>query len=606
MSFNFVTPVFGSGATTTTSVPTFSFGTTASNQPKGFGQSGFSFGGATTTPSTGFGFGNQSLTTSASGFGITTNTGFGTGTTGFGSNFGSGFGTTSTVAPSFNFNPPATTTAQSLFSGFGQTQTTSTGGFSGFGNKSFGTGTQFSGFGTGTTSGFGTSTTGGFGTGTTGGFGTGTTGGFGTGNASVFGTNTPTFGTSSFGQGFGQQGQLQQQQQTPPHPNEALLTSVYKCNIFGDERDQIIGNWNLLQAFWGTGKGFYAQNSAPFEYSPQNILCGLKTVGYSVKPKTSSTDALIAISINKKPEEIKNQQIQFESGISSTLGNKPNITVHIDRVTPAPNSKSLVLIYVLEKMPNGTATRRIPNNEICSYLLQPMQKQQLVNLGIDNVYPFMAPNDSQLNEYLENSPHGIDSRLWKQAQLDNPDKEKFIPIPIVGFNGVLWRTKCQEEQMKFHEALLEGISDDIASMQRVQVATNVKLSELKQKTLELEHRVLKLIVKVSRTGTDGVLPFGPEEERMKSRLESLEAYFNKPLGIKDRLSQIITSLRMHDVSNEKRYECDVDDNMISDLKEFLALEQKAIRELKDVLQSDVADMKLMEEEMKKFQLIQSA
>lgn len=62
----------------------------------------------------------------------------------------------------------------------------------------------------------------------------------------------------------------------------------------------------------------------------------------------------------------------------------------------------------------------------------------------------------------------------------------------MGFNGVLWRTKCQEEQMKFHEALLEGISDDIASMQRVQVATNVKLSELKQKTLELEHRVLKV------------------------------------------------------------------------------------------------------------------
>lgn len=42
----------------------------------------------------------------------------------------------------------------------------------------------------------------------------------------------------------------------------------------------------------------------------------------------------------------------------------------------------------------------------------------------------------------------------------------------------------------------------------------------------------QLIVKVSRTGADGGLPFGPEEERMKSRLESLEASFNKPSGIK--------------------------------------------------------------------------
>lgn len=55
--------------------------------------------------------------------------------------------------------------------------------------------------------------------------------------------------------GFGQQTQQQQQQAVPTNPNDILITSVYKCNIFGDERDQIIGNWNLLQAFWGTGKG---------------------------------------------------------------------------------------------------------------------------------------------------------------------------------------------------------------------------------------------------------------------------------------------------------------------------------------------------------------
>lgn len=58
-----------------------------------------------------------------------------------------------------------------------------------------------------------------------------------------------------FSLGFGQQMQQPQQQVLPPNPNEALLTSVYKCNIFGDERDQIIGNWNMLQAFWGHGKG---------------------------------------------------------------------------------------------------------------------------------------------------------------------------------------------------------------------------------------------------------------------------------------------------------------------------------------------------------------
>lgn len=49
----------------------------------------------------------------------------------------------------------------------------------------------------------------------------------------------------------------------------------------------------------------------------------------------------------------RNHQIQFESNVSAILGNRPNVTVHVDRVTPAPDSKSLVLIYVQEKMPNG-------------------------------------------------------------------------------------------------------------------------------------------------------------------------------------------------------------------------------------------------------------
>lgn len=51
--------------------------------------------------------------------------------------------------------------------------------------------------------------------------------------------------------------------------------------------------------------GYYAQNAPPFEYNPQNILCGLKTVGYSVKPKIASTDGLVVVSINKKPDDIR-------------------------------------------------------------------------------------------------------------------------------------------------------------------------------------------------------------------------------------------------------------------------------------------------------------
>lgn len=59
------------------------------------------------------------------------------------------------------------------------------------------------------------------------------------------------------------------------------------------------------------------------------------------------------MTLTNRVEIRRNQQIQFESSMSAVLGNKPNVTVHVDRITSAPDSKSLVLIYVQEKTPNG-------------------------------------------------------------------------------------------------------------------------------------------------------------------------------------------------------------------------------------------------------------
>lgn len=51
--------------------------------------------------------------------------------------------------------------------------------------------------------------------------------------------------------------------------------------------------------------GFYGHNTPPVEYTPQNPLCRFKAIAYSVKPTSSSRDALIAVIINKKMDEIR-------------------------------------------------------------------------------------------------------------------------------------------------------------------------------------------------------------------------------------------------------------------------------------------------------------
>lgn len=131
---------------------------------------------------------------------------------------------------------------------------------------------------------------------------------FGTG-ASNFGTGTGSvFGTGTFGSTLGQTSfqQPQQQQQPAPDPNQLIANAVLNVKIFGDERDTILAKWNLLQASWGIGKGYYSSNQPPVEFKPENPYCRFKSMAYNAMPgKDNKEGQVILVFSNKKCAEVK-------------------------------------------------------------------------------------------------------------------------------------------------------------------------------------------------------------------------------------------------------------------------------------------------------------
>uniref|UniRef100_A0A1B0AGX9 Nucleoporin Nup54 alpha-helical domain-containing protein n=1 Tax=Glossina pallidipes TaxID=7398 RepID=A0A1B0AGX9_GLOPL len=562
------------GATSTPAKPSgffSSFGTSGAGTSSAFGapaaSSGAGFG-----PQTSMGFGTPAAPTTTSTLGGFGNFGSATTTVPTLGGFGT-FGTSTSNASAFGGFGSAAVTSSPTFAGFGTTAATSAPSFGLFGGTASTTTAQnFGGFGT-QSSGFGP---------------------FGTGfNKTPNYTVTPGFAGFSGNTGF-----MMGQPQQPPtqiSPDEAFAQSIFNVSIYGDERDTIIAKWNYLQAMWGIGKSFYSQTAPPVEITPQNYLCRFKAMGYIRLPGKDNKMGLVALNFNKPLSEVKSQQPQIVTALNTIFGNKPNLIVNIESSKEYEEKKCQLIIYLEEKIaiaPNET--KRILATDLANYLNQDNIRPQLNNLGIIQVLALVLPDEDQLKEYLENAPKGIDPRMWRQAKLDNPDPSKFIPVPMIGFNELKWRIKCQENETETHALYLRKVEKDMAELRQRHAAAKAKIMEHKRKLAELGHTILKIIVKQECTRKVG-LALTPEEERLRTKLENMQALVSAPTQYKGRISELLSQMRMqrnqYMLAGGSEYTIDKDSE--EEMKTFLSMQQKAMEVLTDTVNKDLKALQII-------------
>ncbi|XP_077944184.1 nucleoporin p54 isoform X2 [Gasterosteus aculeatus] len=552
----------------------FSFGGATSNPAAS--TSGFSFGsfGAKPTASTaafGFGPAATTTTTAASGFGTLTAPGFGAAATtaaapATGFSFGStntgtfgGFGTTTTTAAApgstFSFAGPANT-AGGLF---GNTQ-----------NKGFG---FSSGLGAGTAAG-----TTGFGT------GLGTTGLGGFGGFNIQPAQQQPGGL------FGQQAQLQAQ----PTLLYQQVTALSAPTLLGDERDSILAKWNQLQAYWGTGKGYYSNNNQPVDFSQENPFCRFKAVGYSCVPVSKDEDGLVVLLFNRKEADVRAQQQPLVESLHKVLGNNQTLTVNVDGVKALPNDQTEVIVYVVERSPNGTS-KRIPATTLFSYLEQANVKVQLTQIGVVMSVARTELSPAQLKQLLQNAPAGVDPIIWEQAKVDNPDPEKLIPVPMVSFKELFRRLQIQDQMNKQHQTRVDIISSDISDLQKNQATTVAKIAQYKRKLMDLSHRVLQVLIKQEIQRKSGYA-IQVDEEHLRVQLDTIHSELNAPTQFKGRLNELMSQIRMQNhfgaARSEERYSVDAD--LLREIKQHLKQQQDGLSHLISVIKDDLEDIKLIE------------
>uniref|UniRef100_A0AAR2IJX6 54 kDa nucleoporin n=1 Tax=Pygocentrus nattereri TaxID=42514 RepID=A0AAR2IJX6_PYGNA len=531
--------------------------------------------GATTTTSAPTGFGFGSTTTGASFFG-----GVGLNTNPAAVNFNmGGFGAPTTTATVFNFGNSLGGAGRclsrmfccilSLSSSSSLSSVYHCGGlFGNTQNKSFG---FSSGLGTGT------------GTGT--GFGGLGGGGLGFGSFNLQPTQPQQGGL------FGQQAQA------PAQSNQLINTAsaLSAPTLLNDERDAILAKWNQLQAFWGTGKGYFNNSIPPVDFTQENPFCRFKAVGYSCIPSSKDEDGLVALALNKKEADVRSQQQHLVESLHKVLGGNPTLTVNVEGVKALPDDQTEVIIYVVERSPNGTS-KRVPATTLFNYVEQTNVKGQLQQLGVTMSVTRTSLSPAQLKQLLQNPPAGVDPIIWEQAKVDNPEPERLIPVPMVGFKELLRRLKIQEQMTKQHQTRLDIISNDISELQKNQATTVAKIAQYKRKLMDLSHRVLQVLIRQEIQRKSGYA-IQVDEEHLRVQLDMIQSELNAPTQFKGRLNELMSQIRMQNhygaVRAEEKYIVDTD--LLREIKQHLKQQQEGLSHLISVIKDDMEDIKIIEQ-----------
>ena len=111
---------------------------------------------------------------------------------------------------------------------------------------------------------------------------------------------------------------FQAQQMAANNPTDQLINAIMRVSMFGDDRDNLLARWNLLQASWGIGKAYFDNRFAPVNLNSDNPLCRFKAIGYSAIAKPGGSGAidneLLCIIMKKKPTEVEALKQQLISG----------------------------------------------------------------------------------------------------------------------------------------------------------------------------------------------------------------------------------------------------------------------------------------------------
>nr|7TBJ_P1 Chain P1, NUP54 Ferrodoxin-like domain [Homo sapiens]7TBJ_P2 Chain P2, NUP54 Ferrodoxin-like domain [Homo sapiens]7TBJ_P3 Chain P3, NUP54 Ferrodoxin-like domain [Homo sapiens]7TBJ_P4 Chain P4, NUP54 Ferrodoxin-like domain [Homo sapiens]7TBK_P1 Chain P1, NUP54 Ferrodoxin-like domain [Homo sapiens]7TBK_P2 Chain P2, NUP54 Ferrodoxin-like domain [Homo sapiens]7TBK_P3 Chain P3, NUP54 Ferrodoxin-like domain [Homo sapiens]7TBK_P4 Chain P4, NUP54 Ferrodoxin-like domain [Homo sapiens]7TBL_P1 Chai len=112
-------------------------------------------------------------------------------------------------------------------------------------------------------------------------------------------------------------------------------------------------------------------------------------------------DGLISLIFNKKESDIRGQQQQLVESLHKVLGGHQTLTVNVEGVKTKADNQTEVIIYVVERSPNGTS-RRVGASALFSYFEQAHIKANMQSLGVTGAMAQTELSPVQIKQLIQN------------------------------------------------------------------------------------------------------------------------------------------------------------------------------------------------------------
>ena len=133
-------------------------------------------------------------------------------------------------------------------------------------------------------------------------------------------------------------------------------------------------------------------------------------------------------------------------------------------------------------------------------------------------------------------PAFVPPERWAHFSLHNPDPDRCVPTPVVGFQALATRVERAQQALAKNAELAQQVQEKAAVLLRAARLSDGVADELRARNATLQLRLLRVAKKAEVARRENV-PVHPEERRLAARLRKLEHDALGPRAALDALSR---------------------------------------------------------------------